>query len=374
MAPKGDTSKRKPARIFSFDTLKSSSSRGSMDKAEYGPSTMSPKPFIDQIIEQYDRGNSEPAGQNWTEKEMVGSPLLSEESLSLRTSSLGPDRRVNLRKNTPVNINLSENPSSESRPKARWEHLRQHVLGASTRPATPPTTSSQPSPTVSTHSLPASRAQTPKPSRFARLGFRHIVEQARELEVDETWRFTAELQNICWSIRAVDGKKASVDREPSGSSLHIPFISNTSFSTLTSPSVDNFTYGSNKKLEIRRPQSVLSLAHAQYSTSSIRPLYQILLDHATPSLSMPHLTSELPLETLVLSTLLMPFTISEGDALVDDDKRLAAEALNLIIRTWPVSDKVSVSSVHDIASLITHSGGRAALFMVLSSRRDPFNI
>jgi hypothetical protein len=356
MAPKGNGSKRNPVRLFSFDSLKSSSSRSSLDNLEHVLGGRgSPKPSIDHIPEKQDRGNREAADQNWTEKELVESPKLGEEPLSFLTPSVGPERRVNP---APENLNRSahsgEDPLLVSRPRARWEHLRQHVTGVPSRPNTPPNAPSRPASPTS-HNLPPPRAQTAKPSRLARLGFRHVVDQARELDVDETRKFASELQNICWSIQSAEGQK-KVDREPTGSTLYFPFMSNSSLSTMGSSSVDNFTHGSNKKIEIRRPPSLHSLAHAHYSISSIRPLYQSLLQHATPSVNRLRPTSSLPLEAQVLSTLFTPFTTFERGIHVDDEMRLAAEAFDLLTRTWLPSDEVSPSSVRDVASLIKRTG------------------
>jgi hypothetical protein len=336
MAPRSDGSKRNPARIFSFDSLRSSSSRNSLDKTQYDLG--SPKPSVDQA----------PANQTWIDRELVETRNWESPSFS---SSFGIERSDELRKPTPVRPDSREDLS---RSKARWEHLRQHVLGVS-RPTTPPI--------VNPPTAPPSRAQTPKPSRLARFGFRHTVDQAGELEVDDASQFATELQSICRSIRS-QKIQAKVDREPTGASLQLPSMSHTSLSTLASSSVDSFAHGSTKKFEIlRRPHSVQSLTHAQSSVPSIRPLYQSLFQHATPSATRP---STLPLEAQVLSTLLIPFMTSERGVHMDDERRMAAGAFDLLTRTWPPYDEVSSSTVRDAASLMEHAGyGNRALFVVL---------
>lgn len=337
MAPKGDGNKRNPVRLFSFDTFKTPSSRSSLDKPEHGldskPST------LDRILERRDQGSivGETAHQNWTDQELVESPRLREEPLPFIRS----ERRVNLRKPEPLNLNTTAtHEASEDQPLrspsgARWERLRQHVLPVPTRSVTPPI---PPSPHSSITSLPP-RSQTPKPSRLARLGFRHVVDQVREVDVDDTRKFAAEIQNICWSIRPAEGHRIKVDREPTGSSLHLPFMSTMSLATVGS--IDNLTHGSSKKLEVRRPPSVQSLAHAHYPVLSVRSLHQSLLRHATLSASKPLPASSLPLETLVLSTLLTPFVTFERGTHMEDERRLAAEAFSVITRTWPPLDEVS---------------------------------
>jgi hypothetical protein len=168
-----------------------------------------------------------------------------------------------------------------------------------------------------------------------------VVDQAREVDVDDTRRFADDLQNICWSIRSVDIHKTKMDREPTPSSLHLPFMSTASLATADGSSLENLTLLSKKKFEVRRPQSVQSLA--LYPTFSIRPLYQLLLQRATPSAARPLPASSLPLEAQVLSTLLTPFTNSEWGTNVDDERRSAMEAFDLLTRTWPPSNEVSPS-------------------------------
>ena len=362
MAPKGDESKRNPVRIFSFDSFKSTSS---LDKLEHVPGGRgSPKPSIDsgwQAPDKQDWENRDAADQNWTDKERIESPKLVETPLSSQTSSVGPEQGVSLRKHAPGKLNRSdngENPPPVSRSKARWDHLRQHVIGAQTRSATPPIASSQSSPAASQHTSSPSRSQTPKPSRLARFGFRHVVDQARELGVDDAHKFAVELRNLCWSIRSAESHR-KVDREPTGSSLHLHFMSNTSLSTMGNSSTDSFSHSSNKKFELRRPPSTQSLTHAHYSISSIGPLYQSLLKHATPTVNGAFPAPRLPVEAEVLSTLLAPFTASERGVHVDDEMRLAVEAFGLITRTWPPSNEVSPFAVRDVASLMKHTGRRS---------------
>ena len=352
MASRGDESKRNRVRIFSFDSLKSSSSRSSLDKLEHDLSGRgSPKPSIAwRVPDNPDGGNGNAADQELTVKELVESPRLGEEPLSFLTSGVGPERRVgNLRKPAPEKLNRSdsgENLPSISQSGARWEHLRQYVIGVPARSGTPPIAPSQSFPTTSQHTLPP-RSQSPKPSRLAKFGFRHVVDQARELGVDDTRKFAAELQNICWSIRSVEGHR----KEPTGSSLYLPFMSNTSLSTMENSGADNFSHGNNNNFQFRRPQSMQSLAHAHYSVSSIGPLYQSLLQHATPvNGALP--SPRLPMEAEVLSTLLTSFTTSARGVHVDDEMRLAVESFDLLTRTWPPSNEVSPLEVVDVASLI----------------------
>ncbi|KAF9467893.1 hypothetical protein BDZ94DRAFT_914598 [Collybia nuda] len=295
-----------------------------------------PPAFVIQATE--DRND-----QIWTGKGLSDSPRSAQDEL--RVASPGPERRnKQSRKPTPLNIGrliVSEEailvPPSPSR--ARWEHLRQHVLPLPVRPATPPVAQPHLTPPQQTQPLPPPRSQTPKPSRLARLGFRQVVEQAREVALDDTRKFAQELQRVCWSIRYVAPERAKADREPAtmGSALHLPFMSNASLTSTSSTGTDSHP---GKKQELRRPQSIPALVNTYRSPPSVKLLYNILLHHATssdgvsPSLGLPN-------ELQVLSTLLRPFLVSERGAHIESEKLIALDSFDIIIRTWAPVDQAS---------------------------------
>lgn len=219
---------------------------------------------------------------------------------------------------------LARAPSS-----ARWERLRQHVMAASL-PASPP-----PSPRI----LPIpSRPQTPKLPRFPRLGFRQVVEHAREAAVDDSRGFADELLQICWSARVPDSaRQGKHERDGTlsstvGSSLHLPFVSSTTLNSFASGSTLVQAPTTQKVFNIKRPASTVSTGS---NVSLVMLLHDAILRYATKN------STRLPHETLVLSTLLKPFLSSENNQNVDEDRWTAIEAFEVAVRTWqPKSDDV----------------------------------
>lgn len=344
MAP--SEGKKHPRRILSFDALTNRTPFNVSDQHQVRGPPQKP-PTLQHIIEKESMLEaSEASPDHWTGIELVESPRAAEDDArSFRTESPGPEQRGKPRKPAPLKFTRPTTPDSvslASPSRARWEHLRQHVLPIPIRPATPP--QPPPPPPGAVQTLPPPRAPTPKPSRLARLGFRQVVEHAREVAFDDTRRFSLELERICWNIRFAEPQKVKVDREPMtiGSSLYLPFASSTSLAATGNSSVDNVFQGSHKQHEMRKSQSVQSIAMAYRTASSVRPLYQTLLHHATPIPGGALPVSTLPLEYLVLSTLLAPFLVSDRSS-IDEERWLAIEAFDVITRTWPPRDEVSLS-------------------------------
>lgn len=324
--------------------LASDGRRTSSNRPPTGPrrpaSGMAPRPLTAVVQAAEDQ-----SGETWTGKGLSESPhIAQEEPWTTRAVSPGPERRgKQSRKPTPLNIGRLPTPEEAIPPspsRARWEHIRQHVLPIPVRPVTPPSAQPHLTPPQQTHPLPPPRSQTPKPSRLARLGFRQVVEQAREVALDDTRKFAQELQRVCWSIRFVAPERVKVEREPAtmGSSLHLPFMSNASLTSTSTPSVDSHP---GKKQEMRRPPSMPTLATAYRSAPSLKPLYHVLLHHATSG-SGRSPTPSLPSELQVLSTLLRPFMASERGAHIEGERTIAMESFDIIIRTWAPVDQVSV--------------------------------
>ncbi|RDB29723.1 hypothetical protein Hypma_014167 [Hypsizygus marmoreus] len=330
--------KKNPRRILSFEALKNRTSSHSYDQHN-GRATPTKPLALHQISEKGTIGADDAPNDTWTGIDLVESPHLDgDESSSFRVASPPPERRAKPRKPPPLKFTRPTTPdgsSLASPSRARWEHLRQHVLPIPIRPETPPFQL----PTGAAQTLPLPRAPTPKPSRLARLGFRQVVEQAREVALDDTRRFAIELEKVCWSIRFTEPHRVKVEATI-GSSLHLPFMSNTSLATTGTSSVDNLSIGSHKKHEMRRPQSVQSLTTAYRSIPSVKPLYQTLLHHATPSADGVFPMPSLPLESLVLSTLLIPFLASERSSQSDDERWTSIAAFEVISRTWAPQNEV----------------------------------
>ncbi|KAG5351484.1 hypothetical protein C0989_006338 [Termitomyces sp. Mn162] len=315
--------KKNGRRLFSFDTL----SRSSPIEAAHSRHQHS-KPSLQHLIND-EEIKGEPTGssqETWTGIDLSGPPLASGKSSSRASSSI-PERKrkpAPLRSTTPDAIV----PTSSSR--KRWEQLRQHVLPVPSHSNTPPVADLPP---VAFQTLPLpTRSQTPvqKPSRLARLGFRHVVEHARE--VDESRKTSQEFEKVCWAIRMAEPQKMKVDPNTTGSSLHLTFMSHTSLASDGTSILERHPH-THKKHDLRRPQSVQSLTTYR-NIPTVKPLCQLLLHHATPSLERRTTFSTLPHESLVLSTLLIPFLSMEESPRLEEERWNAIEAFETITRSW----------------------------------------
>ncbi|KAG1753523.1 uncharacterized protein EDB91DRAFT_1332988 [Suillus paluster] len=223
----------------------------------------------------------------------------------------------------------SGNAPTRTPSKVRWEKLRQHVLAAP-RPASPPSARIVQSP---------ARLQTPKLSRFPRLGFRQVVEHARETAVDDSLRFADELLQICWSIRVPDPSRQNKNERDGtlgtiSSSLHLPFVSSTTLNSLATGSTMVQTQIIQKGLNTKRPPSTVS---GGQNFSLVMTLHETILRYASKN------SNYLPHETLVLSALLTPFLSSESNQNVDEDRWTAIEAFEVAVQTWQAtSDDLTI--------------------------------
>ncbi|KDQ32084.1 hypothetical protein PLEOSDRAFT_1035031 [Pleurotus ostreatus PC15] len=230
-----------------------------------------------------------------------------------------------LRPGTPESANLPASPSV-----ARWETLRRHVV--QTTPTEGRPQSPQPSVISSTSTVVPPRSATPKPSRFARLGFRQVVDQAREVAVDDTRRLAQDIQKAC--LVAHYGDQATSKREPfsaASSTLHLPFMMNYSHSLPSSsnPSVVNLNLTKGK--ELRRPMSIQSLSTAGRAVPSVKPLHQLLV-HVSP-------VNPLPRENMVISALLTPFLAQEASSRTLEERKVAIDVFELILKGWDPPDQ-----------------------------------
>jgi hypothetical protein len=110
------------------------------------------------------------------------------------------------------------------------------------------------------------------------------------------------------------------------------------------------------KHELRRPPSVQSLGPSRgaQAAPSLKPLYQTLLHHSTPSADGIPPVPVLPQEAQVLSTLLSPFLNADKAVRVDEDRWFAFEAFDIIVKTWnPPTDVriVSPTATHAHSAL-----------------------
>lgn len=311
--------------------------------------------------------STRPASPAWTDKQVVRSPEPEADTFSLRSGMKSPTNekaKASPKQRSYKPLVLSSRPSSPiilekgavnpppSPSKARWEHIRQHVLPDSPHSqnftAPPPPPVSRPSTPQQTIVAPP-RSQTPKPSRLARLGFKHVVEQVRDVAVvDDTRRFGNEILKACWQSRFLEPMKGSKpDREPTlatgSSNLYLPFMSN-------EPKINNGTNAStaalntSKKHDLRRPQSVQSLALSTRPTPTIKYIHSMLLHYAAPSAGRPVLVSHLPHETQLMSALLSPFTTRTVGTRGDEERWFGIESFEIAVKTWKApTNQVSIN-------------------------------
>ncbi|KAL4263814.1 Protein UNC80 C-terminal domain-containing protein [Pleurotus pulmonarius] len=230
-----------------------------------------------------------------------------------------------LRPGTPESANLPASPSV-----ARWETLRRHVVQTTPTEARPQ--SPQPSVISSTSTVIPPRSATPKPSRFARLGFRQVVDQAREVAVDDTRRLAQDIQKAC--LVAHYGDQATSKREPfsaASSTLHLPFMMNYSHSLPSSSNSSVVNLNPTKGKELRRPMSIQSLSTAGRAAPSVKPLHQ-LLAHINPVNPLPH-------ENMVISALLTPFLAQEASSRTLEEHKVAIDVFELILKAWAPSNQ-----------------------------------
>ena len=339
-----------PRRLFSFDSLRSrrTQSRDSHD----GRAT-----FYSQVDAAED-----PFGDDGG---ATGQEIWLDDKDDIHNQSghskLLPDQLS--RASTPDSLSSTASPS-----RARWDKIRQHVLLSAANAAQG---SPQPQPTPLASSPPP-RSTTPKPSRFPRLGFRQVVEQAKE----DTDIFTNEIRRACWMSRYPEYFKSKGERDVStvtmnSSTLYLPFMSNASGS-----GTSGISSGITRRQDTTASQSSLPSPFTpsiQRSVPTIKPLWQLLMTYATPSSDGTLRCAVLPHETLVLSVLQGPFLkldrLQDG---IPDERRLAMESFEIIFRTWFPDNEVGERRILqlDCADIFTIVLFCELLFVVLQRRHD----
>ncbi|KAJ7441775.1 hypothetical protein B0H11DRAFT_2251834 [Mycena galericulata] len=367
--PKGEPAQRKtPRRLFSFDSVKTASTQRSASEASesdtdsnsawrhFRPSSR--LATLDQVDESPTEAHAGPFQGKSQGNSRSGSPNPDK----LRSAS-----RLDLRRPVPLAVDRSPTPDS-SAPRSpslrRWDNIRQHVLPPPTHSPQPSSGHSQQpsSSSSSAFSFVPSRPQTPKPSKLAqRLGFRQVVEHARELVVDDTRKLGLELQRACWAARSVEAN--------SKAGQYLPFMSTASLATTA-------TAGNAPKSELRRPPSVQSLGITSRAPTapSLKPLYQTILQHSSPTPDGIPPVPVLPREPQVLSTLLSPFLNPDKALRVDEDRWFAFETFDIIVKTWsPPNDAAAMERCQWCckAALIPHSPLRLRIMRALRMLLNP---
>lgn len=179
--------------------------------------------------------------------------------------------------------------------------------------------------------------QNAKPSRFARLGFRQVVEHAREVAEDSSRKFSDEIQKACLIARFGDMKVQKPEREPTqgtmGSNLYLLFMSAASLPQTAYSSTINLPLGAQVKHGLRRPQSTQTLASASRGPS-FAALHSLINRYAAIGSGQQATHPILPNEEEVLSVLLTAFLTQNFGQSADEGKWLALEIFDVIVRTW----------------------------------------
>ncbi|EIW78652.1 hypothetical protein CONPUDRAFT_108623 [Coniophora puteana RWD-64-598 SS2] len=328
--------------------------------------------------------------------------------------------------------------------KVRWEQIRQHVIPVSGSAAPHQSTSQSPSasPSISSTALPpaltpggavaaapiavpggsaiaasvltpnCAHAPIPKPSSrlAARFGFRQVVEQVREVSVDDARRFADEVLRVCWSAHASlsgsgpasYGVPAAVAGGSGAASAYgYGYSWSATSSSATLPMSMMHHTGKSSVSLISGLTGASSGGHANANANAgvyadggmssapgpaRRPtlagtLHDILLRYAKR-----HVTA-LPHEPLVLASLLGPFLMDDpsesagagagagaGVGLsLDEDRWSAAEAFELIVETWrAVTPELEISRLlWTLRAATRPTRERTRLLTVLDSLAHP---
>ncbi|KAJ3564680.1 hypothetical protein NP233_g8138 [Leucocoprinus birnbaumii] len=250
---------------------------------------------------------------------------------------------------------------------------------------------------------PPSRSQTPRSRLAARFGFKHVVDHVREAAVDENRKFGDDVFRACWMARSGGGVAdltqtsgaPGYGRSKHGDTLNTVFSKNTTLGSAYSASSSTPNLSSGVGFHAKRnssggtPQSPYgtggafnpsststfnvsaTLASASASaynlinstshlTSSAQQQQQQPFSAAVPSVKALHhvlwqasgssgtslRSTYLPHEALVLSSLLVPFLSGSATAdagKVEEERWLAVDAFELLVKTWPPSSEVRPS-------------------------------
>ncbi|KAF6764107.1 hypothetical protein DFP72DRAFT_986293 [Ephemerocybe angulata] len=261
MSSKGEK-RPTPKRLFSFDTLKSSSSKRSSSE---GHGTTSHGRTLSRGTNLTDVREGE-SGNILDDGGFTSPPMPPyQDPFASRPGSPGMTRFELPRTGSPA-------------PDSRWDTLRNHVLPSS-RPSTPPSVPSHSHssrPSVSS----SSRPSTPKPSRFPRLRIPTAHDYAQAGRRDSA--------GPCQAIRYPadshhpKGKSDSAHSTVGGgSSMYIPFMST---STLNNGGSNVNATGASKKSEGRRQSQTSQMTGGSSAKGavSVKTLHSIMFYHAAP--------------------------------------------------------------------------------------------
>ncbi|KAI0947727.1 hypothetical protein AcW1_009415 [Taiwanofungus camphoratus] len=344
-----------PRRLFSIDSLRREKSGSESDASSLASATgkrspapsyisITPKPVQTANEKEPDPlRNATATGTEWTDKTIIQSP----QGLD---GQRFPDRegeaKVKIHAPKPIPLDLSKTkgtlaglvaeedttqPLSPSR--RRWNTVRAHVLPSLASGQSTPQLPAQRIESPGLGTPPSSRPQTPKSYRFGQKKiFRQVVEQAREVAVDESRRLE-EILRACWAARFGEmSVRPKTEREASqatvASSLHLPFMSSTTSLPMAS-STSVLTMQATHRSGLRRPPSSQAMVQESRATPSVTYIARVL----ALGTSANRLRT-LPYETQVLSALLVPFLGPFRGDQIGLEQQTAVETFESAVRTW----------------------------------------
>lgn len=256
-------------------------------------------------------GGMDTPGVN-TEVEAVEVMVQSPEAMSPRPAT--PSKRTRRDATPPPSRTTTPVPSSS---RIHWNLIRNAIVPGESIPSSSHSLDLDVVAPQSGFTTPPPRPQTPKPSRFARLGFRQVVDHTRDVVRDETIRFEEEVYQACAIARFGDARQ-KVERDNSQGS-YLPFVSTTSL-PLSAVTVATQTSKSTQSSE--------SIGR---TAPSLKQLHQTLVRYASMPSSIG-ITARLPYESEILSVLLIPFMMETG--METEERWLAVETFDIAVKSW----------------------------------------
>lgn len=309
------------------------------------------------------RSESEP--QTWVNEELVTSPTPVKEENNPFDDQLGKTVRLSVSKPTLNSDSSSSLPFSKeskegstptehdflalptppphSPSRDRWNQIRQHILQPSSEGASPnPSFTSFSQLNLSTPSQVGSAPTKTQPSRFAaRLGFRHVVVEAREAN-DLTRQFSEDIHRACWTVRFGDSRhkpEREGTQQTLGSTLHLPFMSSGSLPLSANASLSNLSAPGSSSKHIRGATSMSTLAYQSSARmSALMNLRDIIMRYGVYVSQEKTMSKYLPHEKEILSVLQIAFNNSRAEQFTEEERRLSLEIFELIIQSWRAAD------------------------------------
>ncbi|KIJ36323.1 hypothetical protein M422DRAFT_261273 [Sphaerobolus stellatus SS14] len=308
-------------------TIRSVTERGGFPALKTVDESKQSLPYIDEERESYStvevaRKPRRPSESTTNSLPGEESPVAGREHVRGRSTDIGLESPS--QPSTPRRMFerlASPSPSRTGSPipsgsKLHWNQVRNAIKPGGVLSHHEPWSPTTPTSAVSsTQSIPP-RSQTPKPSKFARLGFRQVVEQTRAAVLnEEPDRFQMDVYQAC--LRARFGSPRPKVEKETFQPGYLPFMSTASLTATAALNQGRAGSG------------------AEYLPPSLSELHQVLVRYASGGSAVG--AWRLPYEAEVLSVLLIPFLLeSRRDS---NEQWLAVEAFELAVQTWAATNK-----------------------------------